>query len=91
MLKFTPVAVTAGGNDEAQAAYEEAVQAIFQLQLERYCHTQAHHNPDKEGQMRWECIEMWPIQARPVLTDWTLSAPCGVSYAQSMPGLGSLK
>ncbi|DBA80660.1 TPA: hypothetical protein ACH3X1_007904 [Trebouxia sp. C0004] len=51
-----------GGEEEAHTAYEDAVQAIFHLQLERYCHTQAHHNPEKGGAMRWECIEMWPMQ-----------------------------
>ncbi|DBB03659.1 hypothetical protein WJX82_000931 [Trebouxia sp. C0006] len=51
-----------GGEEESQTEYEDAVQAIFHLQLERYCHTQAHHNPEKGGAMRWECIEMWPMQ-----------------------------
>ncbi len=54
--------VGAGGEEESQTEYEDAVQAIFHLQLERYCHTQAHHNPEKGGAMRWECIEMWPMQ-----------------------------
>ena len=42
--------------------YEEALQAIFVLQLERYSHVQAHHNPENQGKLRWECLEFWPIQ-----------------------------
>ena len=55
------VMVATGGEEEAMAAYEEAMQAIFGLQLERYTHVQPHRHPET-GKLRWECIEMWPMQ-----------------------------
>ena len=55
--------VATGGEEEALAAYEEAMQAIFGLQLERYSHVQPHGNPES-GKVRWECLEMWPMQVR---------------------------
>lgn len=53
--------VATGGEEEAMASYEEAMQAIFSLQLDRYSHVQPHRHPET-GKMRWECIEMWPMQ-----------------------------
>lgn len=53
-----------GGEEESRAAYEEAMQAIFSLQLDRYSHVQPHHNPENQGKLRWECLEMWPLQVR---------------------------
>ena len=53
--------VVTGGEEEAIAAYDEAMQAIFGLQLDRYCHVQPHRHPENNT-MRWECIEMWPLQ-----------------------------
>ena len=53
--------VVTGGEEEALAAYEEAVQAIFGLQLDRYSHFQPHRNPET-GKLWWECIAMWPMQ-----------------------------
>ena len=45
---------------EAQEAYDEAVTAIFVLQVDCHRHVQPHakHN----GKVRWEMIEMWPMQ-----------------------------
>lgn len=54
--------VATGGEEEGMAAYEESMQAIFGLQLERYSHVQPHRNPGS-GKLRWECLEMWPMQA----------------------------
>lgn len=55
------VMVATGGEEEAMAAYEEAMQAIFGLQLDRYTYVQPHRHPET-GKLRWECIEMWPMQ-----------------------------
>lgn len=57
------VTIATGGEEEALAAYEDAMQAIYNLQLDRYSHVQPHRNPET-GRLRWECIEMWPMQVR---------------------------
>lgn len=57
-----PSLVATGGEEEAMAACEEAMQAMFGLQLERFSHVQPHRNPEN-GKLRWECLEMWPMQA----------------------------
>ncbi|KAL3161210.1 putative 3',5'-cyclic phosphodiesterase pde-3 [Trebouxia sp. C0009 RCD-2024] len=49
-----------GGKEEAQEAYEEAYNAIFALQLQCHRHIQPHTK--REGTLRWEMIEMWPMQ-----------------------------
>lgn len=50
----------AGGQQDAQEAYEEAVNAIFVLQVASHRHTQPHQTHN--GSVRWEIIEMWPMQ-----------------------------
>lgn len=54
------VADAVGGKEEAQEAYEEAYNAIFALQLQCHRHIQPHTK--REGTIRWEMIEMWPMQ-----------------------------
>lgn len=50
----------AGGETEAQAAYDEAMNAVFNLQLECHRHAQPHKSK-KDGKIKWAMIEMWPI------------------------------
>lgn len=52
--------IASGGMEEADAAYEEALQAIFSLNLECHRHTQPHKSK-KTGLMKWAMIEMWPM------------------------------
>ena len=54
------VCVWAGGQEDAQEAYADAVNAIFVLQVDCHRHTQPH--AQQEGKVRWEMIEMWPMQ-----------------------------
>lgn len=49
-----------GGKEQARAAYEEALHAIFTLNLECHRHTQPHKSK-KNGHMKWAMIEMWPM------------------------------
>ena len=49
-----------GGEAEGQAAYDEAVTAVFDLQLECHRHTQPHKSK-KDGTTKWAMIEMWPM------------------------------
>ena len=49
-----------GGEEEAQAAYEEAVHAIFTLQLDNHRHTQQYKSK-KDGRTKYVMIEMWPL------------------------------
>ena len=51
----------AGGSEEAQEAYDEAMNAIFNLQLDCYRHAQPHRSK-KDGSAKWAMIEMWPMQ-----------------------------
>ena len=51
----------AGGSEEAQDAYDEAMNAIFSLQLECFRHAQPHRSK-KDGSTKWAMIEMWPMQ-----------------------------
>ena len=50
-----------GGQQEAQAAYDEAVNAVFNLQVECHRHAQPHVSK-KDGRTKWAMIEMWPMQ-----------------------------
>lgn len=61
MLSIASWVIATGGEEEAEAAYEEAMQAIFGLQLERFSHVQPHRNPEND-KVRWECLEMWPMK-----------------------------
>ncbi|DBB04745.1 TPA: putative 3',5'-cyclic phosphodiesterase pde-3 [Trebouxia sp. C0006] len=49
-----------GGEEEAEAAYDEALHAIFVLQLERHRHTQPYISK-KDGRSKWAMIEMSPM------------------------------
>ena len=51
--------LAAEGQSDAEAAYEEAMNDIFTLQLECHRHQQPHTT--HKGQLRWEMIEMWPM------------------------------
>ena len=61
----------AGGELEAQVAYDEAVHAIFSLHLTRR-HMQPYRS-EKDGKTKWAMIEMWPMhvsqQKTPAGTD----------------------
>ena len=50
-----------GGEEEAQAAFEEAVHAIFTLQLDNHRHTQQYKSK-KDGRAKYVMIEMWPLK-----------------------------
>ncbi|DBB07279.1 TPA: hypothetical protein ACH3X3_008783 [Trebouxia sp. C0006] len=50
-----------GGQEEALAAYEEAYNDIFNLKLDCHKHPQPHKSR-KDGTIKWEMIEMWPMQ-----------------------------
>lgn len=50
-----------GGAEEAESAYEEAVNAVFNLQLECHRHTQPYKS-HKSSKVKWAMIEMWPMQ-----------------------------
>jgi len=52
--------LSAGGEEEAEAAYDEALHAIFVLQLERHRHTQPYISK-KDGRSKWAMIEMSPM------------------------------
>ncbi len=52
--------MSAGGEEEAEAAYDEALHAIFVLQLERHRHTQPYISK-KDGRSKWAMIEMSPM------------------------------
>ncbi|KAL0039442.1 hypothetical protein WJX79_008577 [Trebouxia sp. C0005] len=49
-----------GGEEEAQSAYDDAMNAVFNLQLECHRHTQPRKSK-KDGSTKWTMIEMWPM------------------------------
>ena len=79
-----------GGQQEAQAAYDEAVNAVFTLQVDCHRHAQPHLSK-KDGRTKWAMIEMWPMQVSLPsisISDHALPAqkevwlwPCGSPHA----------
>ena len=53
----------AGGEAEAEAAYKEAVHAVFTLKVDCHRHAQPHVSK-KDGRIKWAMYEMWPMQVR---------------------------
>ena len=62
----------AGGAEEAQAAYDEAVNAVFNMQVECHRHTQPHISKKSSGITKWAMVEMWPMQVTPSTPHHTL-------------------
>ncbi|KAL3147885.1 putative 3',5'-cyclic phosphodiesterase pde-3, variant 2 [Trebouxia sp. C0010 RCD-2024] len=50
-----------GGQEEASRSYEEAYNDVFNLQLDCHRHAQPHKSR-KCGGIKWDMIEMWPMQ-----------------------------
>ena len=79
-----------GGEEEAEAAYDEAFHAIFHLQLQRHRHTQPYISK-KDGKSKWVMIEMSPITVsaqtcliwHPSHVSWLEIAVCVVTFAKS--------
>lgn len=49
-----------GDKEGAQAAYNEALNAVFNLEVQCHRHTQLQKSKDGIG-TRWSMIEMWPM------------------------------
>lgn len=49
-----------GGREEAEAAFDEAFNAVFSLQLERHRHIQPYVSMN-DGRNKWAMIEMSPM------------------------------
>lgn len=45
---------------EAQAAYDAAINAVFEQQIECHRHVQTHVSA-KNGHRKWTMMEMWPM------------------------------
>ena len=56
-----PASASLGGQEEAQAAYEEAYNDVFNLQLDCHRHAQPRKSR-RDGHVKWHMIEMWPMQ-----------------------------
>lgn len=54
-----------GGELEAQSSYEEALNAVFNLQL-TWRHMQPHRSR-RDGNTKWSMIEMWPMHVWPLI------------------------
>lgn len=59
LLQFAISGICTGGEQEAQSAYEEALKAVFTLQLS-WRHMQPHRSRS-DGKTKWSMIEMWPM------------------------------
>ena len=64
----------AGGEQEAQSSFEEAHNAVFNLQL-TWRHMQPHCSR-RDGKPKWSMIEMWPMHVRQKLLYMQLSLSC---------------
>ena len=62
--KWRSVVLIAGGTEEAQTAYSEAYNAIFDLQLEYHSHMQPYLSAF-DGTPRYAQIELWPMIVSP--------------------------
>ena len=51
---------TIGGKAEADAAYDEAMEAVFCMQVDQHCHVQCRVTPS--GERRWNLIELWSLE-----------------------------
>lgn len=76
----------AGGAEEARAAYSEAYNAMFDLQLDYHSHMQPYRSA-ADGTAKWAQIELWPMIVRRIyhfellsFLNWPL--PLLTCYAQ---------
>ena len=62
MLQGPPAtqALLVGGVDEQEAAYQEAVKAIFDKQVACHRH-QRYYTSRKTGKKKWTILEMWRL------------------------------
>jgi len=49
-----------GGKEQAVQAYEEALNAVFDLRVECHQHIQPYASR-KDGTIKWALLEMWPL------------------------------
>jgi len=49
-----------GGKEQAVRAYEEALNAVFDLRVECHQHIQPYASR-KDGTIKWALLEMWPL------------------------------
>ena len=52
--------LTAGGNEERDDAYDEAVAAVFEKGVACHRHMRCYTSR-KTGKRKWTVLEMWPI------------------------------
>ena len=60
VLKTSVLGASAGGREEALGHYEDALRAVFELQLDCYRHIQPYRST-KDGNLKWASVEMWPM------------------------------
>ena len=49
-----------GGQEEAVGHYEDALRAVFELQLDCHHHIQPYRSI-KNGKVKWASIDLWPM------------------------------
>lgn len=52
-----------GGKEQAVQAYEEALNAVFDLRVECHQHIQPYASR-KDGTIKWALLEMWPLSVQ---------------------------
>ncbi len=60
-----------GGKEEAERAYEEALNAVFDLGVDCHQHIQPYQSR-KDGKLKWALLEMWPLLVKLL----SVSRPC---------------
>ncbi len=53
-----------GGQEEALMHYEDAMTAVFSLELKSHRHVQPYRSK-KDGRIKWATFEMWPMSVSP--------------------------
>ncbi len=56
-------------------AYEEALNAVFDLGVERHQHIQPYASR-KDGKVKWALLEMWPLLVRSSTQLISFDQPC---------------
>lgn len=84
-LSFDP-----GGKEQAVRAYEEALNAVFDLRVECHQHIQPYASR-KDGKIKWALLEMWPLlvcsSAHQISCACSLVASCSASVCRSYNAL----
>ena len=68
VVVLSVLSASSGAKEEALEHHEDAIRAIFELQLDCHRHIQPYRST-KNGKLKWASVDMWPL---PVSSHWRL-------------------